>query len=284
MLTGMDHSPTVRGRRLIRELKRLREASGLTPDEVAARLDFSRSKVYRIENGKSRVDADDLEDMLDLYGVISPERDALLQLGKEARRRGWWTRYKDVFSGSYVVLESEASMIRTNAALVPGIFQTADYTRSIITATGPWLTAEEIDRRVAARGARQSAFFGSSQIPRMHVVLDESALRRQIGGPDIMRQQLAALAEASQRPEVTIQILPFTVGASAAISGDFVILDFPELEDPAVVYVEGLFGEVYLESKTETDRYVLAWTRLAEQAMNPDQSAAMLADLAEETR
>jgi transcriptional regulator with XRE-family HTH domain len=284
MLTDMDHSPTVRGRRLMRELKRLREDSDLTPDEVAARLDFSRSKVYRIENGKSRVDADDLEDMLDLYGVISPERDALLQLGKEARRRGWWTRYKDVFSGSYVVLESEASVIRRIASLVPGIFQTADYARAIIAATGPWLTAEEIDRRVAARGARQSAFFGSGQIPRLHVVLDESALRRQVGGPDTMRQQLAALATASQRPEVTIQVLPFAAGASAGIDGDFVILDFPEPEDPAVVYVEGLFGDLYLESKTETDRYVLAWTRLAGQAMSADESAATLAGLAEEAR
>jgi transcriptional regulator with XRE-family HTH domain len=278
----MDQSPTVRGRRLIRELKRLREASGITPDEAAARLDFSRSKIYRLENGKSRIDADDLEDMLDLYSVTSPERDSLIQLGKEARRRGWWTRYKDVFSGSYVVLESEASDIRRCASLVPGIFQTEDYARAVITATGPWLTREEIERRVAARLTRQTALFSGTRLPRMHVVLDESVLRRQVGGPDITRRQMAALATAAQRLEITIQVLPFTAGACAGIDGDFVILDFPDPEDLSVVYVEGLFGDLYLESKGETDRYVLAWEHLAEQALNPAASLAMIADLAED--
>jgi len=280
---GMDQSPTVRGRRLMRELKRLREASDLTPDEAAARLDFSRSKIYRLENGKSRIDADDLEDMLDLYGVTSPERDALIQLGKEARRRGWWTRYKDVFSGSYVVLESEASNIRRCASLVPGIFQTEDYARAVITATGPWLTREEIERRVTARATRQKALFGTRN-PCMHVVLDESVLRRQVGGPDATRRQIAALAEVAQRPEITIQVLSFAAGACAGIDGDFVILDFPDPEDLSVVYVEGLFGDLYLESKGETDRYVLAWGHLAEQALDPAASLAMIADLAEDSR
>jgi transcriptional regulator with XRE-family HTH domain len=278
----MDQSPTVRGRRLIRELKRLREASGITPDEAAARLDFSRSKIYRLENGKSRIDADDLEDMLDLYSVTSPERDSLIQLGKEARRRGWWTRYKDVFSGSYVVLESEASDIRRCASLVPGIFQTEDYARAVITATGPWLTREEIERRVTARLTRQKALFSGTRLPRMHIVLDESVLRRQVGGPDITRRQIAALATAAQGLEITIQVLPFTAGACAGIDGDFVILDFPDPEDLSVVYVEGLFGDLYLESKGETDRYVLAWEHLAEQALNPAASLAMIADLAED--
>jgi transcriptional regulator with XRE-family HTH domain len=280
----MDQSPTVRGRRLMRELKRLREASGITPDEAAARLDFSRSKIYRLENGKSRIDADDLEDMLDLYSVTSPERDSLIQLGKEARRRGWWTRYKDVFSGSYVVLESEASDIRRCASLVPGIFQTEDYARAVITATGPWLTREEIERRVTARLTRQKALFSGIQLPRMHVVLDESVLRRQVGGPDITRRQIAALAAAAERPEIAIQVLPFAAGACAGIDGDFVILDFPDPEDLSVVYVEGLFGDLYLESKGETDRYTLAWQHLAEQTLDPAASLAMIADLAEDSR
>jgi transcriptional regulator with XRE-family HTH domain len=279
----MDHSPTVRGRRLMRELKRLREAGGITPDEAAQRLDFSKSKLYRIENGRSRVDADDLEDMLDLYGVRSPQRDALIALGRESRRRGWWTRYKDVFTGSYVGLEAEASDIRQNASLVPGIFQIPDYARAVIAATGPWLDAAETERRAAARSARQQALLGAAQGLRIHVVLDESVLRRQVGGPEVTRRQMAALAEAAQRPEVTIQVLPFTAGACAGIDGDFVILTFPDPEDPPVVYVEGLFGDLYLESKEENDRYALAWTRLAAQALNPAESAALLADLAEDT-
>jgi transcriptional regulator with XRE-family HTH domain len=278
----VDHSPTVRGRRLMRELKRLREASGLTPDEAAARLDFSRSKIYRLETGKSRMDVDDLEDMLELYEVASPERDALIQLGKEARRRGWWTRYKDVFSGSYIVLESEASTIRRCASLIPGVFQTPDYARAVIAATGPWLSTEEIGRRVAARAARQQALFSASETPHMHVVLDESALQRQVGSPDIMRQQIAALVASTRRADVVLQVMPFDAGACAGMAGDFVILDFPEPEDPSVVYTEGLFGDLYLESKGETERYVLAWTNMSGQALDPPASAAMIADLAKD--
>jgi hypothetical protein len=222
--------------------------------------------------------------MLDLYDVRSPQRDALIALGRESRRRGWWTRYKDVFTGSYVGLESEASDIRRNASLVPGIFQTPDYARAVIAATGPWLDAAETERRAAARAARQQALFGTDRIPHMHVVLDESALRRQVGGPEVTREQIAALARAGQRPEITLQVLPFTAGACAGIDGDFVILAFPDPEDPPVVYVEGMFGDLYLESKEENDRYALAWTQLTAQALTPAESAAMLADLAEDTR
>src|ERR1035441_5950794 len=153
----VDHSPTVRGRRLVRELKRLREASGMGPDEVAQRLDFSKSKLYRIENGKARVDHDDLEDMLDLFDVRSPDRDALVALGRDSRRRGWWTTYKDVFTGSFVGLESEAASIQVHSQIMPGIFQTADYARAVITETRPVLDADRSEEHTSARTARQDA-------------------------------------------------------------------------------------------------------------------------------
>ena len=124
------------------------------PDEVAQRLEFSKSKLYRIENGKARVDHDDLEDMLDLYDVRSRERDALVALGRDSRRRGWWTTYKDVFTGSYVGLESEAAQIQVTSHIVPGIFQTADYARAVITGTRPALDADEAERRVPVMTAR----------------------------------------------------------------------------------------------------------------------------------
>src|ERR1035441_2562288 len=172
----VDHSPTVRGRRLVRELKRLREASGMGPDEVAQRLDFSKSKLYRIENGKARVDHDDLEDMLDLFGVRSPDRDALVALGRDSRRRGWWTTYKDVFTGSFVGLESEAARIQVASHIVPGLFQTADYARAVIAATRPVLDADEAERRVVARTARQDAVLGRDNPPEIHSVLDEDGV------------------------------------------------------------------------------------------------------------
>src|ERR1017187_715822 len=242
------------------------------PDEVAQRLDFSKSKLYRIENGKARIDHDDLEDMLDLYDVRSPDRDALVALGRDSRRRGWWTTYKDVFTGSYVGLESEAARIQVASHIVPGLFQTGDYARAVIAATAPWLDAEETERRVVARTARQNA------------VLDEAALHRSVGGADVMAGQLAALAKASTQPGVTLQVMPFAAGANAALEGDFVILAFPDPEDPPVAYAEGLFGDLYLESKEEVDRHSLAWTHLLNKALSPAESAAMISLLAKENR
>jgi transcriptional regulator with XRE-family HTH domain len=252
------------------------------PDEVAQRLDFSKSKLYRIENGKARVDHDDLEDMLDLYDVRSPERDALVALGRDSRRRGWWTTYKDVFTGSYVGLESEAARIQVVSHIVPGLFQTADYARAVISGTRPALDADEAERRVVARTARQDAVLGREDPPEIHVVLDEAALHRSVGGADVMMRQLAALAKASTQPSVTLQVLPFAAGASAALASDFVILAFPDPEDPPVAYAEGLFGDLYLESKEELDRYSLAWTLLLEKALSPAESTAMITELVKE--
>lgn len=276
----MEQSPTVRGRRLCRELKRLREAAGLSIEEASRRLDFSKSKLSRIENGRSRVITDDLEDMLDLYNVPSPKREALINLGREARRRGWWTKYADVFTGSYIGLESEAAKIRVNAHLVPGFLQTEEYAREIIARTGPALDAAEIERRVAARMARQQALLSRSDPPEIHIIFDESALRRLVGGPEVMRRQLAALTEAAERPNVTLQVLSFAVGGHAGAEGEFVILVFPDPEDAPVAYVEGLMGDVYIESDEEIDRFNLAWDHMLEVALDPNASLAFLGELA----
>lgn len=278
----MDYSPTVRGRRLMRELTRLRQARDLSLEAAAQRLDFSKSKLYRIENGRSRITLDDLEDMLDLYAARSPRREALVQLGRDARKRGWWTAYSDVFTGSYVGLESEASAIKVNAHIVPGFLQTADYARAVITATRPALEPGEVDRRVAARAARQDALLGRGSPPQVHVVLDEAVLRRQVGGRGVMAAQLAALAAASARPGLTLQVLPLAGGANAGMEGEFVILSFPEPEDPPVAYAEGLMGDIYLESEEELDRCSLAWSHLVGSALGPGESMAMIARSQEE--
>lgn len=280
----MDYSPTVRGRRLMRELTRLRQTQGLSLEVAAQRLDFSKSKLYRIENGRSRITLDDLEDMLDLYGARSPQREALVQLGRDARKRGWWTAYSDVFTGSYVGLESEAARIQINAHIVPGFLQTRDYARAVITGTRPSLEPGEVDRRVSARAARQKALFGRDDPPQIHVVLDEVALRRQVVGPLAMSAQLDALAQAAARPGVTLQVQPFARGATAGMEGEFVILAFPDPEDPPVAYVEGLMGDVYLESEAELDVYGLAWTHIVDAALSPDESASMIRTIAKEYR
>lgn len=155
----MEYSPTVRGRRLMREIIRLRTERGLSMERAASQIGWSTSKIYRLENGRSRITTDDLADMLDAYGVMSPDRDSLLQLCRDARKRGWWTAYADVFTGSYMSMEAEASVIRVNANIVPGVLQTTHYARAVITATRPGMTTADAERRVAARAARQHALF-----------------------------------------------------------------------------------------------------------------------------
>lgn len=278
----MDNSPTVRGRRLTREITRLRHAAGLSLDVAAQRLGFSKSKLYRLEAGRTRLGTDDLQDMLDLYGAGSPERDALIQLGRDARKRGWWTAYAGVFTGSYIGLEAEAASIRINAHVVPGVFQTPGYARAVLARTRPAMDAADAERAVVARAARQQALLDGDDPPQIHIILDEAALRRQIGGPAVMSGQLTALAEASTRPNVTLQVLPFAAGANAGMDGQFVILTFPGTQDPPIAYVEGLMGDIYLESEEELGRYNLAWTHLTARALTPDDSAAMIGELAKE--
>jgi transcriptional regulator with XRE-family HTH domain len=280
----MDHSPTVRGRRLMRELRRLREARGLEPDEAAARLGFSRSKLYRIEHGRTRVGADDLDDMMSLYRVAASERDELVRLGRDARRRAWWTRYRDVFSSPYIGLEAEASSIQIWSRLVPGVFQTAGYARAVIAGTGPWLSEREVARRAEARALRQQKLFGAGRQVRVHAIVDESALRRPMGGAVVMREQFGTLLAAASRPEVTIQVLPFSAGGCAGIDGDFVILGYSDPEDLPVVYFEGHFGILCLESGETVMRCGLTWTRLTARALSPEESVVMIKSIAEESR
>jgi transcriptional regulator with XRE-family HTH domain len=280
----VDYSPTVRGRRLMREITRLRHQAGLSMDVAAQRLDFSTSKLYRLENGRSRITTDDLQDMLDLYGVHSPQREALIKLGRDARKRGWWTAYSDVFTGSYISMETEAGTIRINAHIVPGFLQTPDYARAVIARTGPWLDADDVDRRVAARTARQQALLDRDDPPQIHVILDEAVLCREVGGSDVLCGQSAALGAAAERPNITLQVVPFTAGANAGLEGEFVILTFPGGDDPPVAYVEGLMGDIYLESEEELDRYNLAWTHLVTQALSPDESAAMISKRTKDSR
>jgi transcriptional regulator with XRE-family HTH domain len=278
----VEYSPTVRGRRLIREIQRLRHDSGLSMDAAAKRLGWSTSKIYRLENGRSRITTDDLEDMLDLYGVRSPQREALIQLGRDARRRGWWTAYADIFTGSYMSMEAEASSIRVNAHMVPGILQTPEYAREVITRTRPAIIPEDAERRLTARIARQEALFTKDGPPQIHIVLDEAVLHRQVDGPTSFRAQLAVLTDAAARQNVVLQVLPFTAGANAGMDGKFTLLAFPDPEDPPIAYVEGLMGDVYVEASDEVDQFTMAWAHLVTQALDPVESAAMISALAKE--
>ena len=276
----MTYRPTVRGRRLARELRRLREEQGLTLQEVADRLDWSRATVSRLETGQTRPKPNDIADLLDLYGVPSPARDALINLAREAGQRGWWTAYADVFTGSYVALEDEASLIRTwDPQLIHGLLQTEEYARAVITAGRMLPTREDIERRIDARKARQ-ALLNRDHAPRLHLIIDEGVLRRPIGGPEVMAAQLSWLGVLAERPKITIQVLPFAAKEHAGLDGRFTILSFPDPADPDIAYVEGTMGDVYLESAEAIATHGDRFERIAKAALSPEESAHLIAEAA----
>jgi transcriptional regulator with XRE-family HTH domain len=266
------NSPTVRRRRLASELRRLREAAQLTIDEVGEKLECSASKISRIETGHVGVTPRDVRDMLELYAIDDDQREALVQLAREARKKGWWHAYNEVFTGSFVGLESDASSLHTHQALlVPGLLQTEKYMGSVIRAIRPDHGEEEVSRRVAARVTRQKLLI-DAQPPEYWAILDEAVLHRTVGGPAIMREQLMKLLELSELPHVTLQVLPFTAGAHAGMEGPFLILGFPEPADPDVVYVENTTTGSYLEEPSDVYRYTLMFDHLRASALNPTDS------------
>jgi transcriptional regulator with XRE-family HTH domain len=279
-----EHIPTVRQRRLAQALRELRHEAGLTQDAVGVRMGWHTSKLFRLENARSpRVDWLDVKELMEMYGVGSPHREALIQLARDARMRGWWTPYRDVFTGSYVALEDESSAMRLYCPeLVPGLMQTEDYARAVIRAVRPGYDAESVERRVTARLARQKELLDRISPPELALVLNEAVLRRLVGGASTMAAQLRALADAAQRPGVMLQVLPFSAGAHASLEGGFVLIKFPEETDPDVVYVEGIMGDVYLESVEEVKRYQSAFERNQAVALSPRESSAFMSSLARE--
>ncbi|XVQ10668.1 helix-turn-helix domain-containing protein [Spirillospora sp. CA-255316] len=274
------HSPTVRGRRLARELRELREHADLRPEDVAQRLGWSRQKVMRIERALTKASGNDLNAIMDIYGVASPERDALLQLAKDAWKRGWWTAYRDIFAGTYLSLEDEASQIRDwQPQVVPGLLQTPDYAREVVMAFTA--DAEDIERRVAARMTRRS-ILSRPNAPELRVVLDEAILHRRLGGAETMRAQFDSLLTDARRPNVNLQVLPFVRGRHPGLNGGFAVLTFEVGIDPDIAYLETPGGDIYLESEDDVTRRRLVFDELSEMALSPDESQARIERAARE--
>lgn len=277
-------SATVRSKRLGRDLRDLREQAGLSQQEAIGHLGWSRAKLDRAESGSTVLKVTDLTEALNLYGADSAQEGALIQLRARAKQRGWWTAFNDVFTGSYVALEWDAAQIfEFQIGVIPGLLQTEEYARAVISAARPGVPADRLDRTLQARMARRTLVTREDRPPHLHFVLDEAVLRRQVGGREVMRRQLSYLWDVAQRPNVVVQVLPFTAGAHQASADSFIKLVFPdELDHPPVAYIEGLGGEVYLESPPELDRITLAERGVADTALSPVDSAAYLAALTEE--
>lgn len=275
-------SPTVRRRRLGFELRRLREGAGLTIDQVAERLACSASKISRIETGQTGVSPRDVRDLLGIYGVTGAECDELVQIARDARQKGWWHPYSTVLTSAYVGLETEAVSIRAyEQQVVPGLLQTEEYARAMIRVARPEIGTDEVERRVHVRMRRQSLLGGSDPVE-LWAVLDEAVLSRPVGGDAVMRRQLERLFEAASLPRITLQVLPFSVGAHAGMDGTFTILNFFERADTSVVFAENATGGLFLEKQDELRKYHEIFDHVTAAALRPEESVALIARLAKE--
>ena len=273
-------SPTVRRRELGVLLRALRNARELTVEQVAAELLCSPSKVSRMETGQRGATARDIRDLCDLYEVTDPvERERLTKLARDGKQQGWWQSYALDYA-NYVGLEQEATSIRIfHSTVVPGLFQSADYTRALHR-TGPLpFTDSEIEERVTERLMRQQLLVREDP-PQVEVLLDEAVLHRPIGSPAIMRDQIGDMLAAASQPQVSVRVVPYVAGAHPALESNFVLLEFGG-QAPTIIYVEGLVGRIYMESQKDVDRYQQVLDLLRALALGPQDSVAFMKKIRE---
>ena len=284
-----EGSPTVRRRELGALLRKLRKGKDLTVDQVTTYLECSASKISRIETGQRGATPRDVRDLCDLYGVTNQaERERLVGLAREGKQQGWWQSYDLPFATPmYVGLEAEAVRIKDyDSAVIPGLLQSADYLRALHDdplpePTDRELTPELVQRRVEARLIRQQLLTRRQPPPlEFWAIMDEAALHRLIGGPAVMGAQLKRVVEAMQLPNVTVQVIPYSIGPHPALNSTFNILEFSGAA-PHLVYSEGLAGFIFMEREEDVERYNDVFRHLADIALTPDRSADLMIRLAE---
>lgn len=278
-----EQGPTVRQRKLAATLRSLREAAGLTPEQAAGALGWSRPKLVKIELAQAIPKIAEVEQILGTYGSLDTGVNlAVVQLARDCRQRGWWTAYGDVLEGSYVELEDAAGLIRAwQVQVVPGLLQTEDYARAVIS-SGSTYGPEEIDRRVQARMHRQT-LLTRKDAPSLEIVLAEEVFRRPGGGSELIAHQARSLHEASKRPNVTIRVVPIEAGIHPGMGqGPLTIFGFPGPVDLDVAYLETLSGDAYVEDVAQVQACSVMFDRIASAALSPEESAAFLAAIAKE--
>ena len=282
-MSGKRQTPTVRLRRLAAELRKLRSSAGLTQDEVGERTGINVATLYRIEHARVRPQTRTLRTLLDLYGVDEQQQADLVALLRDARQRGWLHAYQSELPEqytTYIGFEGEARSVWNYESLfIPGLLQTEDYARAVIRAVLPWASRDEVERRVEVRMERQDVLHNDNPLE-LWVIMDEAALRRQVGGHAVMHAQLGHLVEAADLPNVTFQVIPFDVGAHAGMPGSFVFMQFGEAAIPDVVYIDSMAGDLFLEADADVRRYRLVFEHLRAVAVSPDESRSLVAALA----
>mgnify|MGYP003449915301 FL=1 len=282
-----ESGSTVRRILLGVQLRRLREAAGVSRRTAGYTIRASESKMSRLELGRVGFKERDVVDLLTLYGIVDEaEREALLGLAREANTPGWWHTYSDVLPSwfqVYVGLEGAASLIRTyEVQFVPGLLQTEGYARAVAQRGQSGGLSDELERRIDVRLTRQRLLTRVDP-PRLWAVVDEAALRRPIGGSAVMRAQIEYLIAAAKQPNITIQVMPFRFGGHAGESGPFSILRFAEPDLLDVVYIEQLTSALYLDKAEDVDLYLDAMERMCAQSVPPDRTAALLKRILQET-
>ena len=286
MITAQPGSgPTVLRILLGSQLRLLREVKGITREEAGYAIRASGSKISRMELGRVSFKERDVTDLLKLYGVDEDETATLVELAIQANSPGWWHKYGDVLPDwfqVYVGLEEAASLIRLyEVQFVPGLLQTADYARAVVRLGQPGAAPEEIERRISLRMGRQELLTKPGG-PRLWAIVDEAALRRPIGGKEVMRAQLEQLILATEEPQVTLQVMPFRSGGHAAEAGAFTIMRFPEPDLPDVVYLEQLTSALYLDKRDDVEKYTEVMERLSVESESPERSVDILSGMLEE--
>ncbi|MFJ6250252.1 MULTISPECIES: helix-turn-helix domain-containing protein [unclassified Streptomyces] len=277
-------NPTVRRRRLGQELRKLREAKNMTAEQVAERLLVSQSKISRLENGRRSISQRDVRDLCGVYEVEDERMvESLMQMAKDSRQQGWWHAFGDIPYSVYIGLETDAASLRVYESLiVPGLLQTQEYAQAVIEGMWPEATPSEIDKRIQIRLKRQDRLSDPVNPLRFWAVIDEALLRRVVGDAKIMADQLRLLSELSEKPHVTIQVLPYDVGAHPGMYGKFAILEFQEAMDASVVYLEGVTSDLYLEKAIDVQSYAVMYEHLRAKALSAEQSREFILRVAGE--
>jgi transcriptional regulator with XRE-family HTH domain len=269
----------IRQRQLARELRQLREQAGYSLEVAAGRLEWSTSKLSRIENGMQSVDIHSVNGMLDLYDLGGDRAGHIQELTRAARQRGWWKAY-GLNDRGYVPLEAEATLVRHfNIAYVPGLLQTPAYARAVLATSTLQRSTEVLENELAVRAFRQRRLTSDEEPLELVAVLDESVLLRPVGGVAVMRAQLEQLLIAAELPTVTVRVLPFRVGAHQGMDGAFSILSFGELEEPDLAYAEHALGATQVDKEIEVARATLAFDRLRSVALSPAETAELVGEV-----
>ena len=265
-----------------------REASGAAPptpipadalEEAAPKLDKSRSSLGRIETGATKADVHLIRSMMDIYDQYDPD---LIDLVREANRPGWWTKY-NIDEGGYISTETEAStVLEFSMVNLPGLLQTEGYMRALFSARHVRRSPDQLSNDIAVRLHRQRRLTDEEFPLQLVAIIDEAALRRKVGGAKVMRDQLQHLAIVSELSTVSVQVLPNDAGAHPSMDGAFVILTFPDAQDPPVLHVAYLNGSLHIENPEEVAAARLVFDRLRSEALSPSDSVALIERVADE--